>query len=59
MKLVVAAIVPTIIMGACFMLIETDGMTNDPLVAKDHTHDSSHSKHADHKLVPEAAEDSH
>ncbi len=29
-KLAISAIIPTIIMGACFMLFQTDGMTNDP-----------------------------
>jgi hypothetical protein len=53
LKLLTAAIVPTIIMGACFMLIPSSGMTNDPLKEADPHHDSSHSKHADHK--PERA----
>ncbi|MGJ8673606.1 putative Na+/H+ antiporter [Rubritalea sp.] len=52
LKLLVAAVIPTIIMGACFMLITTDGMSNDPLKDADPHHDNSHSKHADHKEVP-------
>ncbi|MFD2157989.1 putative Na+/H+ antiporter [Rubritalea tangerina] len=31
LKLMTAALVPTVIMGACFMLIPTSGMVNDPL----------------------------
>lgn len=34
LKLMLAAIVPTIIMGACFMLIPSKGMTEDPLKDK-------------------------
>ncbi len=29
-KLAISAIIPTIIMGCCFMLLKSDGMTNDP-----------------------------
>lgn len=34
LKLAMAAVIPTIIMGACFILFKTEGMTKDPKAAK-------------------------
>lgn len=36
LKLLLGAIIPTIIMGCCFMMIPSKGMTNDPLENVDH-----------------------
>ncbi len=36
-----AAIIPTIIMGACFMFLKTDGMNEEQIKADDHSHDKS------------------
>jgi hypothetical protein len=41
-KLMKAALIPTVIMGACFMLIPSKGMTEDPLENVEH-----HDKHAE------------
>mgnify|MGYP000303656054 CR=1 FL=1 len=34
LKLAIAAIIPTIIMGCCFMFLKSDGMTEDPLIVE-------------------------
>lgn len=53
-KLMAAAIIPTIIMGACFMLIKSDGMTNDPL--KKHAEaDTAKTEEVSTEAKPEAA----
>ena len=47
-----AALIPTVIMGACFMLIPSKGMTVDPLDSVEH-HDEEtahgHKHDAEHK----------
>jgi len=40
-KLAMAAIIPTIIMGACFMFFKTDGMHEEQIKVEDHGHDKS------------------
>lgn len=49
-KLVTSAIIPTIIMGACFMLIKTAGINEDTTrKSSSHAEHSSHDDHGDSK----------
>lgn len=57
LKLLVAAIIPTIIMGACFMLIPSEGMEVDPLdkAAKHSDHGHEHDAKHDTEDHPKAS----
>jgi len=57
-KLALSAIIPTIIMGACFMLFKTSGMENDPSKADSKAH-AEHSQSHDHKSETHTHSHSH